>query len=151
MKIFCIEIENQFGENVKEIHSDGGKEYLNKNVKSVLNSKGIKHSLNIAYTPQQNGIAERDNRIIVEAARSMIYSKSELPLFLWAEAMNTAVCVINRTGPTKQLGKTPYELWYGKTANIDNLKIFGTKCFIHIPDEKRKKLDKKAVKGYLVR
>lgn len=142
MKIFCIEIENQFGKSVKEIHSNGGKEYVNKNVKSFLNSKGIKHTVNIAYTPQQNGVAERDNRIIVEAARSMIYSKSELPLFLWAEAMNTAVYVINRTGSTKQSGKT-YELWYRKATNIDNLKIFGTKYFIHIPDEKRKKLDKR--------
>lgn len=64
--------------------------------------------------------------------------------------MNTAVFVINRTGPTKEGSKTPYELWYGKAANIDNLKVFGTECFVHIPVEKRRKLDKKAMKGFLV-
>lgn len=148
LKIFCLEIQNQFGENLKEVHSDGGKEYVNKSVEQFLNSKGIKHTVNVAYTPQQNGVAERDNRIIVEAARSMIYSNSDLPLFLWAEAMNTAAYVINRTGPTKHPGKTPYELWHGKAANVDNLKVFGTECFVHLPEEKRKKLDQKAIMGF---
>lgn len=150
LELFCGEIKNQFGRDIKELHSDGGKEYMNKRVENLLNSRGIKHSVNIAYTPQQNGVAERDNRIITEAARSMIYSNSNLPLSVWAEAMNTAVYVINRTGPSKQAGKTPYDLWYGKTANVNNLKVFGTECFIHIPGEKRKKLDKKAIKGFFV-
>ena len=150
LKTFCAEIENQFEENIKEFHSDGGKEFKNKYVESFLSSKGIRHTVNVPYTPEQNGVAERENRIIVEAARSMLYSKSDLPLFLWAEAMNTAVHVINRTGPTKQAGKTPYELWYGKSTSIENFKVFGTECFVHIPKEKRKKLDKKALKGLLV-
>lgn len=150
LKLFCAAIENQFKMNIKEIHSDGGKEYDNKLVTAFLNSKGIKYSMNAPYTPEQNGVAERENRIILEAARSMLYSNSNLPSFLWAEAMNTAVHVINRTGPTKQNNQTPYELWYGKTSSIDKFKIFGTECFAHIPKEKRKKLDKKSIKGYLV-
>lgn len=145
-----MEIENTFGENVKEIHSDGGKEYVNKGVKSFLENKGIRHTVTVAYTPQQNGVAERENRILIEAARSMIYSKSQLPLNLWAEAINTAAYIINRTGPSKQSGKTPFDIWFGKTSNIDNLKVFGTECFVHIPDQKRRKLDKKSVKGFLV-
>ena len=80
----------------------------------------------------------------------MIHSNPNLPSFLWAEAMNTAVYVINRTGPTRIGNKTPYELWHGKESNIDHLKIFGTECFVHIPQEKRMKLDKKNVLGYLV-
>lgn len=75
LKMFCIEVENLFGENVKEIHSNGGKEYVNKNVKSFLDSKGTKFTANVSYTPQQNGIVERDIRIILKASRSMIYSK----------------------------------------------------------------------------
>ena len=80
----------------------------------------------------------------------MIYLKPNLPLFLWAEAMNTAVHVINRTGPTKQSNITPYKIWYGKPPNVEDLKIFGTESFIHIPVQKRRKLDAKALKGYLV-
>lgn len=150
LKEFCLEVINQFKDRIKEIHTDGGREFMNKEVKEFLKSKGIKHSVNVPYTPEQNGIAERENRTIVEAAKSMIYSKSDLPLFLWAEAMNTAVYVINKTGPCKIENKSPHELWYGKSANIENLKIFGTECFVHIPAQKRRKLDRKAVKGFLV-
>lgn len=115
-----------------------------------LNKKGIKHTVNVPYTPEQNGVSERENRTILEAARSMLHSNSDLPTFLWAEAMNTAVHVINRTGPTRNGNKTPFELWFNKVPNIDNLKVFGTECFYHVPKEKRRKLDKKSEKGYLV-
>lgn len=73
-----MEIENQFGENV-EIDSDGDKEYINKDVKMFLSNRGIKHTTTVPYTPQQNGVAERENRITVEPAHSMIYAKSDLP------------------------------------------------------------------------
>ena len=66
---------------LSEIHFDGGKEYDNKAVISSLNSKGINYSINVPCTPEQNSIAERDNRITVEAARSMLYSNSNLPLY----------------------------------------------------------------------
>ena len=89
-------------------------------------------------------------RIIVEAGRSMLHSRSNIPLFLWAEAMNTAVYVINITGPTRHDNKTPYELWFGKQANIDNLKVFYTKCSVLEPPEMRRKLDKVSQEGYLV-
>ena len=92
---------------MKEIHSDGGREFKNKDVEVFLCSKGIKRTNNVPYTPEQNGVAERENRTVVEAGRSMIYSNKNLPLFLWAEAMNTAVHVINKTSPTKQGNKTP--------------------------------------------
>lgn len=80
----------------------------------------------------------------------MIHSNPNLPLFLWAEAMNTVVHTLNRTGQTRQVNKTLYELCYGKSAYVKFLKIFRTEFFVHIPSEKRKKLDKKSVKGYLV-
>ena len=65
----------------------------------------------------------------------MLYSKSNLPLFLWAEAMNTTVHVINKTGLTRQDKKTPYELWYGKSPDVEKFRVFGTECFAHIPAE----------------
>ena len=115
-----------------------------------MSSKGIRHTVNVPYTPEQNGVAKPENRIIVEAARSMLNSKSDLSLFLWGEAMNTAVHVINRTGPTKRAGKTPYELWYGESTSIENFKVFGTECCVYIPKKERKNLDRKVSKGLLV-
>ncbi|GFW15505.1 integrase catalytic domain-containing protein [Trichonephila clavipes] len=66
------------------------------------------------YTPQQNGAAERENRTIVECARSIIYA-ANLPLKLWAEAVNTSVYVLNRTGPTSVKDKSPYELVFQRS------------------------------------
>ncbi|GFR21424.1 integrase catalytic domain-containing protein [Trichonephila clavata] len=102
------------------------------------------------YTPQQNEIAERENRTIVESARSMIYA-TNLPLKLWTEAVNTSVYVLNRTWPTSVKDKNSYELWFSKEViNIDHLHVFGTESFVHVPQQKRRKWDKKSVKGVFV-
>jgi len=86
---------------------------------------------------------------IVEAARTMLYSKN-LSKTLWAEAVNTVGYTINRTGNTGQEGKTPYELWFNKTPDINHLNIFGGEVYAHIPKEKRRKWDQKGRKGIFV-
>ncbi|UYV61340.1 hypothetical protein LAZ67_1004471 [Cordylochernes scorpioides] len=136
------------GHIVKEILTDGGKEFVNKETSKITNKYGINHRITMPYTPQQNGSAERENRTLIEAARSMIYAKN-ISLKLWAEAVNTATYVLNRTGPTQIEGKTPYELWFDKKPAVDHLRIFGTECFVHVPDEKRRKLDAKNKDQYL--
>ncbi|GBM79238.1 hypothetical protein AVEN_250873-1 [Araneus ventricosus] len=77
---------------------------------------------------------ERENRILVEAARSMLHAKT-LPDKLWAEAVNTAAYVLNRTGPTPEAGKSPYEIRFKSKHSADHLQIFDTECFIHIPKQ----------------
>lgn len=94
---------------------------------------GIQHRRSIVYTPEQNGSAEREMRTIVESARSMIHAKG-LNENLWAEAVNLAVYLLNRSGTSTVKGKTPYELWYGKPASIENLRAFG--IYVHIPKQK---------------
>lgn len=69
---------------------------------------------------------------------------------IWAEAINIAAYVINRTGKSSVPTKTPYKLWFNKTYDINNLKIFGTTVFVHIPRVQRKKWDPKGEKGFLV-
>ncbi|UYV80857.1 hypothetical protein LAZ67_19002001, partial [Cordylochernes scorpioides] len=135
------------GHIVKEILTDGGKEFVNKETSKITNKYGINHRITMPYTPQQNGSAERENRTLIEAARSMIYAKN-MSLKLWAEAVNTATYVLNRTGPTQIEGKTPYELWFDKNPAVDHLRIFRTECFVRVPDEKRRKLDAKSEKTY---
>lgn len=92
---------------VKELLCDGGKEFDNTEVKKILESKGINFCKSMPYTPEQNGAAERENRILVESGRTMIHTKS-LPIKLWAEAINTAAYVLNRTGPTSSEAKESY-------------------------------------------
>lgn len=86
---------------------------------------------------------------MTEAARTMLIAKN-LPKYLWAEAINTAAHVINRTGNSQDQDKFPYEVWFGKDIKIRYLKIFGTKCYTHIPKQNRKKWDSKAKEGIFV-
>ncbi|GKE80035.1 retrovirus-related pol polyprotein from transposon TNT 1-94, partial [Tanacetum coccineum] len=75
--------------------------------------KGIKREFSVARTPQQNKVAERKNRTLIEAARTML-ADSKLPTTFWAEAVNTAYYVQNRVLVIKPHNKTPYELFNGK-------------------------------------
>lgn len=91
-------------------------EYINNDVKVLLEKSGIQHQISTPYTPQQNGSAERNMQTIVEAARTLNSSKN-LSKNLWTEAINTVVYVLNRTGNSCHEGKTPYELPYSFTKN----------------------------------
>lgn len=97
----------------------------------------------------KNGAAERENRTLVESARSMMHAKG-LPLHLWAEAVNTAQYILNRTATSSVEGKSPLEIWTGKKTSVKYLKIFGTECFVHIAKQNRRKWDSKSSKGHLV-
>ncbi|KAK9692781.1 Reverse transcriptase (RNA-dependent DNA polymerase) [Popillia japonica] len=88
-------------------------------------------------------------RTIVESARAMLYAK-DLPKYLWAEAVNSAVYILNRTSNTQLEGMTSYEAWTGKKPSLDHIRTFGSEAFVHVPKEKREKLDKKSMKLILV-
>lgn len=136
IKNYCSEIRTTFNENIIGLCTNGDKEYVDKDVKDFFEKLGTKHIVTVSYTPEQNGTTERENRTIIEAARSILYSKPHLPMFLWAEAMKCAVYILNRTGITKVEDKMLYELWFNKKASFDHFKVVGTECFIHIPKEK---------------
>ncbi|GJY26766.1 putative ribonuclease H-like domain-containing protein, partial [Tanacetum coccineum] len=113
LKDFIRQIENQLNQKVKTIRCDNGTEFKNKDVIEFCGSKGIKREYSNARTPQQNGVAERKNRTLIEAARTML-ADSFLPNTFWAEAVSTACYVLNRVLVTKPHNKTPYELLTGK-------------------------------------
>lgn len=140
------------GHSIKELLSDNGGEFDNAEVKQILRSNGITQRLTAPYTPEQNGGSERENRTLVEMARTFKYSSTEVnyPEEIWAELTNSAVYILNRTGKSSVDGVSPYELWIGKKPRIKHFRIIGSTCFTHIPVQKRKKMDRKAIKGYLV-
>ncbi|KAL0852111.1 hypothetical protein ABMA28_000351 [Loxostege sticticalis] len=135
---------------VKTLLTDNGGEFANEAVLGILQCRGIKHRMTMPYTPEQNGCSERENRTLVEAARSIMYARGEMPNVLWAELINTAAYVLNRTGPTRVDDNSPYELWRGKKPKISHLKIIGSECYVHVPKQLRKKMGKKAIKGTLI-
>ncbi|GJU15415.1 putative ribonuclease H-like domain-containing protein [Tanacetum coccineum] len=114
---FIIGLENQLNHNVKIIRCDNGTEFKNHAMNEFCAKKGIKREFSVARTPQQNGVAERKNRTLIEAARTML-ADSLLPIPFWAEAVNTACYVLNRVLVTKPQNKTPYELLIGKPLDI---------------------------------
>jgi hypothetical protein len=124
-------------------------EYTLKEFKDFCREAGIKRELTTPYNSQQNGVAERKNRSIIEAMKAMIHDQG-LPMHLWAEDSSTTVYVHNRS-PHKILGnKTPKEVFTGKKPEISHLRIFGCPVFIHVPKEKRTKLEPSGKKGTFV-
>ncbi|GJX23839.1 putative ribonuclease H-like domain-containing protein [Tanacetum coccineum] len=112
LKNFIKEIENLVDKKVKIIRSDNGTEFKNHVMDEFCREKGIKREYSVARTPQQNGVAERKNRTLIEAARTML-ADSKLPTTFWAEAVSTACYVQNRVLVVKPHNKTPYELFRG--------------------------------------
>lgn len=143
---FITLAERETGYKVKALRSDNGLEFLNKEIKELLENRGIRHQRSVVYTPQQNGRAERENRTLVEAARTMLQGQ-KLHKNLWAEALNTATFILNRTGVSSEQNKTPYESWYKRKIDPNIFKRFGTKVSVHIPKEKRLKWDAKNMFG----
>jgi transposase InsO family protein len=108
-KKFVRRAQNEFDVKIKRVRSDNGSEFKNTNIEEYLDGEGIGHEFSVPYTPQQNGIVEKKNRTLIEAARTMLdeYKTSDS---LWAEAVNTACHAINRLYLHKLRHKTAYEL-----------------------------------------
>ncbi|POM67185.1 Integrase catalytic core protein [Phytophthora palmivora] len=135
--------ENQFGERLKWLRSDIGTEFVNKKVAALCNRNGIVHQRTVPYSPQQNGVAERMNRTIMEKVRSMLYYKGVSTVW-WAEAVSTAVYLINRSSNTTHLDATPYEVCFKMKPRLAHLRVFGSLGYGHIDDVKRTKLESKS-------
>ncbi len=144
-KEFEALVTNMTGKTIKMIRTDNGGEFTSKNFESFLKAKGIHHQLTVPYTPQQNGVAERMNRTLVESARCMI-KHAKLSDSFWAEAVNTAAYLRNRIPSTACKNRSPYELWHGKKPDLKHLRVFGCLAYSHIPENLRSKFDSKAVK-----
>ncbi|GJV54468.1 retrovirus-related pol polyprotein from transposon TNT 1-94 [Tanacetum coccineum] len=129
LKSFITEIENLVDRKVKIIRCDNGTEFKNRVMSEFCEKKGIKREYSIARTPQQNGIAKRRNRTLIEAARTML-ADSKLPTTFWAKAVNTACYVHNRVLIDKPHNKTPYELFRGRTPALDFMRPFGCHVII---------------------
>jgi hypothetical protein len=110
-KRFISQLKRDIGRSLKILRSDRGTEFTNKEFTTFLENEGVHQELTTAYTPEQTGASERDNRTIVEAAQSMVH-ESNHPIRFWDEAVMTAVYVLNRTGTRTLATITPFEAWY---------------------------------------
>ncbi|GKA64401.1 retrovirus-related pol polyprotein from transposon TNT 1-94 [Tanacetum coccineum] len=128
---------------VRRIRTDNGTEFVNQTLREYYEKVGISHETSVARSPQQNGVIERRNRTLIEAARTMlIYAKALL--FLWAEAVATACYTQNRSIIRLRHGKTPYELLHDKLPDLSFFHVFGALCYPTNDSENLGKLQPKA-------
>jgi transposase InsO family protein len=115
-------------------------------VEEYLDEEGIKHEFSAPYTPQQNGVVERKNRMLIDMARTML-GEFKTPERFWSEAVNTTCHAINRLYLHRLLKKTSYELL---TGNVSYFRVFGSKCYILVKKGRHSKFAPKAVEGFLL-
>jgi hypothetical protein len=148
-KEFKALIENLSKRKIKILRSENGGEYTSKEFVSFCKDVRIKRELTTSYNPPQNGVAERKNRTIMEAEKTMIHDQ-DLPMHLWAEAARIVVYVKNRLSHSALEFKNPEEMFSKKKPEVSHLKIFGCPVFVHIPKERRTKFDPSRKKGIFV-
>uniref|UniRef100_A0A2N9I6A1 Integrase catalytic domain-containing protein n=1 Tax=Fagus sylvatica TaxID=28930 RepID=A0A2N9I6A1_FAGSY len=157
LKAYIAEVERQLDRKVKIIRSDRGGEYYGRYdgirqcprpFAKFLEEHGICAQYTMPGTPQQNGVAERRNRTLMEMVRSML-SNSSVPISLWMEALKTAVYLLNRV-PSKAVQKTPFELWTGRKPSLRHFHIWGCPVEARIYNPHEKKLDSRTVSGYFI-
>ncbi|GJT26545.1 retrovirus-related pol polyprotein from transposon TNT 1-94 [Tanacetum coccineum] len=128
IKKFIAQAQLNYKAKVCKIRTDNGTEFKNATLKAHYEKLGIMQQFSTARTPQQNGVVERRNRTLVEAARTMLIF-SRLPEFLWAEAVATACFTQNRSIIHTRHNKTPYELLCGRLPNVKYFHVFGSLCY----------------------
>jgi hypothetical protein len=144
-KKFRSMVEKETGNMIVCLRTDRGGEFTSLDFKNYCEENGIKRQLTAAYTPQQNGIAERKNRTLLEMVRCMITSK-DIPKRFWPEAVNWANYVLNRSPAAALVDVTPEEAWSSTKPSVKHFRIFGCIAYAHVPDAQRKKLDNKSTK-----
>lgn len=123
-------IEKQTGKHIKRLRTDNGLEFCSGEFNEFCKKEGIVRHRTVRYTPQQNGVAERMNRTILERARCMLL-QAGLSRDFWAEAVATAAYLINRSPSTTIDNKTPEEVWTGRPSDYSNLRVFGCPAYAH--------------------
>ena len=147
-KCYKSVVENQMEKKIKVLRSDRGGEYFPTEFILYCEENGIIHQRSASYTPQQNGIAERKNRTLVEMINAMILN-AKLSFNLWGEALLTACHVHNRI-PSRNFKVSPYELWKGRKPNLGYLRVWGCLAFYRVTDPKRTKLEPRVIKSVFV-
>ena len=138
-------IRTQFSKNIPILRSNSGGEYKSRPFKELLVSQGTLPQLSCTDAPQQNdGVAERKHRHIMETTRALLLSSS-VPKKFWGEAALTSVYVINRIPSSVIVGLSPFEHLYGSTPYSSKLLIFGSTCFVLLAKVERDKLSKKKI------
>ena len=143
-KSFKKKVENEKNLSIKGLRTDRGGEFTSTDFNNFCEINGIRRQLTTAYTPQQNGVAERKNRTLMNMVRTMLFEK-EIPKTLWAEAVRWSNYVLNMCPTLMVKDLTPAEAWNGIKPSVAHFRVFGCIAHAHVPEVNRSKLDKRSV------
>jgi transposase InsO family protein len=146
-KKFTKRAQNEFETKINKVRSDNDTEFKNSNIEEFLDEEGIDHEFSVPYTPKQNGIVERKNITLFEAARTTLHEYKVLDQF-WVEAINTACHAINRLYLHKILNKIAYELLLGKKPNVSYFRVFEVSASFYTRSPKTLSLHQKLMKVF---
>jgi hypothetical protein len=146
---FQARAAGESGHKLSMLRTDKGGDFTSKQFTEYCVQEGVQRQLTVPYFPQQNGVIERHNAMVVGAARSKL-KEMGLPGWFWGEAVTTAVYLLNRVPCKAANGKAPFEVWYGKRHAVHHLKTFG--CIVYVRNTKPhlKKLDDRGRKMIFV-
>jgi hypothetical protein len=144
-KEFKALVENQTEKKIKVLRTYNGGELCRNEFEEFCKKCGITRHRTTPYTPQQNGVAERMNKTLMEKVRSML-NGAELGQEFWVEVVGTTCYVVNRSPSSALHNKTPHKVWSRKKPSLQNLIVFGCDAYVHVPKENISKIDKKAEK-----
>lgn len=142
-KKFKLLVEKKSGKSIKCLRTDRGGEFTSTDFKYFCEEHGIRRQLTTAYSPHQNGVAERKNRTVMNMVRCMLVAK-KMPKSFWGEAVMWTFYLLNRCPTVSVLNKTPQEAWSGKKPSVADFRVWGCIAHAHVPDAKRRKLDDKS-------
>lgn len=141
VKNFLSLVNTQFGVKVKCIRTDNGQEFL---MTSFFNEQGILHQRTCVETPQQNVVAERKHKHILNVTRALMF-QCKLPTVFWCYAVKHAIYLINRLPSPILANKSPFEVLHGMVPDLQDLKVFGCLAFASTLQQGRLKLDPRAI------
>ena len=156
-KVFKAKVENQCGKHIKIVRSDRGEEYYGKYTNNgqalgafdkFLRENGIVAQYTMSGSSDQNGVVERRNRTFMDMVRSM-RCNTKLPQYLWSKYLKTTVYILNRV-PTKDVSKTPFELFKGWKPSLRHIRVWGCPYEVRIYNPQEKKLDPRTINGYFI-
>lgn len=142
-KQFKNNVEKECGLPIKCLRTDRGGEFTSSDFNDFCKENGIKRQLTTAYTPQQNGVAERKNRTVMNMVRSLLVEKN-VPKNFWPEAVSWTFYLLNRSPTSSVKDMTPEQAWSGLKPSVEHFRVFGCIAHAHVPDAQRTKLEDKS-------
>ncbi|KAD2805416.1 hypothetical protein E3N88_38793 [Mikania micrantha] len=148
IQVLVTKLESLYKLKIRQFRTDNGTEFKNHNMEIFCNARGIVQQFSAPYVPQMNGVAERKNRTLIEAARTMLADYS-LPVQFWNEAVANACYTLNRVLIVKRHGKTCFELLHNRKPNLMYLEPFGAPCTM-LKKHEQGKFNEKVEEGYFL-